>query len=162
MTPRFAIPAFVLALAACGTRTPGGAAGPGPTGTGAGTGTASGAPLVKQTVVSFGTSAATGAGVEPPQTRVWLEVTDETGAAQSFPVDTFVGTCSAEIGGAMGALGTLRCWWAGAGVNIVAVVRGPEIIVLRQWVEEQAEDEADYEELSRVAITYGAKVAFAL
>ena len=89
-------------------------------------------------------------------------LTDETGASQSFPIDTFTGTCSAEEGGDMGALGTLRCWWAGAGVNLIAVARGAEVIVLRQWVEEQQDEPLDYEELQRIQVTYGAKVVFQL
>lgn len=154
MPPRIVIPALALALAACGGKQAGGAGG----GTGAEPGT--GDPLVKQTVVSFGTTLTTGPDVEPPKTRAWLEVTDETGAAQSFPIDTYVGNCSAEPGGELGALGTLRCWWAGAGANVIAVMRGPEIIVLRQWVEEGADEPFDYEELSRVTTAYGAKVVF--
>jgi hypothetical protein len=159
MTRRFAIPASFLglALAACGSKPPaGGTTG----GSGTDPGTGSTDVLVKQTVLSFGTTAATGPDVEPPRTRAWLEVTDETGASQSFPIDTFDGNCSAEAGGAMGALGTLRCWWAGAGANVIAVLRGPEIIILRQWVEKAAEEPLDYEELSRVTIAYGAKVVF--
>ena len=121
-----------------------------------------GSTLTKQEVISFGTQLATAADADPPKTRVWLGLTDETGASQSFPIDTFTGTCSAEEGGDMGALGTLRCWWAGAGVNLIAVARGAEVIVLRQWVEEQQDEPLDYEELQRIQVTYGAKVVFQL
>ncbi|MCA9674216.1 MAG: hypothetical protein H6709_22980 [Kofleriaceae bacterium] len=150
--------ALMTVAAACGGKDKGATAGPG---AGSDTG-GGGSTLTKQEVISFGTQLATAADADPPKTRVWLGLTDETGASQSFPIDTFTGTCSAEEGGDMGALGTLRCWWAGAGVNLIAVARGAEVIVLRQWVEEQQDEPLDYEELQRIQVTYGAKVVFQL
>src|SRR5262245_11790276 len=144
--------ALVLALAACGGKK--GSTTPDGTGDGSGTGV-----LVKQRIVRFDTSNTAPINATVPHTKVWLEVTDETGAAKSYPVDEIESDCAAEAGGEMGALGTLRCVRDGNGANYIAVVRNDEIILLRQWVV-PGEDDHDYEELSRIALPVGSKFAF--
>jgi hypothetical protein len=116
--------------------------------------------VVKQVVLSFGTEVVGGPEADPPKTKVWLSVTDETGAAKSFPVGEVDASCSAETGGDMSAYGTLRCWYAGGGANFIVVERNGELIVLRQWTDEGLEEPTDYEELERVTVTAGAKITF--
>jgi len=147
--------AFVLALAACGAK--------GQTsGTTAGTGDPGGGDpgVVQQAILAFGTEAVGGPDADPPKTRVWLSVTDETGSARSFPVGEVAAACSAEAGGDMNAYGTLRCWHAGGGANFIVVGRGGELIVLRQLTDEGPDEPADYEELERVGVPAGAKISF--
>lgn len=117
---------------------------------------------IKATVVSFGTQDLAGLNAETPKTKVWMSVTDETGAAKSFPVDEIAATCTAETGGDLGAVGTLRCWYAGAGANYIAVARNQNLIILRQWTQEEDEEPADYEELKQIPLPLGARVTFEL
>lgn len=145
----------LAALAACGSTQGGGSTPP----TGGGD-TGGGPVLTKAVVVAFGTEALGGPDADPPKTKIWLAVTDETGAARSHPVGEIDAGCSTEPGGDMGALGTLRCWWAGGGANFIAVARGGEVIVLRQWTDEGMEELPDYEELTRVIVPAGAKLTF--
>jgi hypothetical protein len=116
--------------------------------------------VIKQVILSFGTEPVGLPDADPPKTRVWLSVTDETGAAKSYPVGEVDASCTAEPGGDMGAYGTLRCWYAGGGANFIVVGRGGELIILRQWTDEGMEEPADYEELSRVSAPAGAAVTF--
>jgi hypothetical protein len=130
------------------------------TGDGTDTGTDVARPT-KEVILSWATPPAGSSDADPPKTKVFLEVTDETGAATSYPIGEIDATCSSEGGGDMGALSTLRCWYAGGGANFIAVARGGEIIVLRQWTDEGMEEAADYEEQQRVTIPVGSKVSFA-
>ncbi len=116
--------------------------------------------VVRQVILSFGTESVGGPDADPPKTKVWLSVTDETGAAKSYPVGEVDASCSAETGGDMSAFGTLRCWHAGGGATFITVVRGQELIVLRQWTDEGMEEPADYEEQTRVIAAEGAKITF--
>lgn len=116
--------------------------------------------VVKQIILSFGTQAVGLPDADPPKTKIWLSVTDETGAAKSYPAGEIDASCSAEAGGDMSAYGTLRCWYAGGGANFIVVGRGGELIILRQWTDEGMEEPADYEELSRVGVPAGAKITF--
>jgi hypothetical protein len=147
--------ALAAALVACGPR--GGAAGG--TGGDANHG-GDGGGLIKEAVVSFGVEDLRRPGADPGRFKVWLQLTDETGAARSFPVDEIEAACDAEPGGDLGAIGTLRCWWAGAGANYIVVVRAAQFLVLRQWTGEGLDEPADYEELTRVPVPPGAKVTF--
>ena len=117
--------------------------------------------VVKQVILSFGTETQ---GEDPPKTKIWLSVTDETGAAKSYPVGEVDAACSAETGGEMSAFGTLRCWHAGGGANFIVVERNGELIVLRQWTDEGMEEPPiDYEEQTPdggEGRTAGAKITF--
>lgn len=146
----------VLVLAGCPKNDAGGT-----TTTGGGSGTGTDQPI-KATVVSFGTQNLAGIEADTPKTKVWMSVTDETGSAKSFPIDEIAAECSAEVGGELGAVGTLRCWWAGAGANYIAVARAQDLIILRQWTEEGTDEPADYEELTRISLSLGARVTFEL
>jgi hypothetical protein len=115
---------------------------------------------IKETVVAFTVQDLAGPQGEVPKTKVWLALTDETGASKSIPIDEIAASCSAEMGGDLGAVGTLRCWYAGAGANYIAVARNTDLIILRQWTEEGTEEPADYEELQRFPLPLGAKVTF--
>jgi len=134
----------------------------GDTTTGSGTGNGTDNQTIKATVVSFGTQDLAGINSETPKTKVWMSVTDETGSAKSFPIDEIAATCTAAAGGDLGAVGTLQCWYAGAGANYIAVARSQELIILRQWTEEGTDEPADYEELTRITLTLGARVTFEL
>ena len=125
-----------------------------------GDGTDTGTEVVKATVVSFGTQDLGGPEADPPKTKVFLSMTDETGAAKSIPLDEIAASCSSEMGGELGAVGTLRCWYAGGGANYIAVARGQDLIILRQWTDEGMEEPADYEELTRMPLPMGARVTF--
>lgn len=144
----------VAALAACGPKQGGGATPP------PGGGGGDGPVVTKAVVVAFGTQALGAPDADPPKTKIWLSVTDETGAARSHPVGEIDAGCTTEPGGDLDALGTLRCWWAGGGANFIAVARGGEVIVLRQWTDEGMDELPDYEELTRVIIPAGAKLTF--
>jgi hypothetical protein len=99
------------------------------------------------------------------RTKVWLTLTDEIGGAISVPIDELdPAECSAEAGGEMSALGTLRC--AGhqgrqivPAASYLAVARAGEMIVLGRRPLEDGEW-GEYVELRRVAIPQGAAVTF--
>lgn len=146
----------VLALGACGSKDKGGTTVPDNGDDGGGSG------VTKAIAVSFGTQPVGLPDADPPKTKIWLAVTDETGSAKSYPVGEIVAACSTEAGGEMSALGTLRCWYAGGGANFIVVARGQELIVMRQWTDEGMEEPADYEELQRVTFPGGAKLSFQL
>ena len=116
--------------------------------------------VIKQVIVGWGTEQIGGPDADPPKTRVWLTVTDETGAAKSYPAGEIDAGCTTEEGGDMEAYGTLRCWYAGGGANFIVVGRNNELIVLRQWTDEGMEELPDYQELTRVTVPVGAKVTF--
>jgi hypothetical protein len=144
-----AIP-VVLALTACGhktkgTTTPGEVPDAGPI-------------LVKQTLVHFGTENTT-PQADVPHTKIWLVVTNETGSAKNYPIDEIGSDCTSQPGGEMEALGTLDCQLDGTGASYIAVARGDEIILLRKAIR-PGEDDNDYEELSRVQVPVGSKLAF--
>jgi hypothetical protein len=155
---RLAIALVILAAGCPGRNKKGDGGGGNSTGTAVATGTGA---RIKQMIVSWGTQPAGRPDADPPQTRVFLEVTDETGAATSYPLGEVAATCSSESGGDMGALGTLTCWYAGGGATFIAVARAGEVIVLRRWTDEGESDPADYEEQHRVTIPVGSKVSFA-
>jgi hypothetical protein len=153
---------MVICLGACGgTRHVGSGTGTGAgAGTGTGTGTGTGVVTVKQTIVRWAPQNMAPPQAETPQNKIWLEVTDETGAAKSYPVDDEVDApCTAEAGGEMEALGTLRCEVDGTGADYIAVARGSEIILLKKVVAPGEEDN-DYEELNRITVPVGSKLAF--
>jgi hypothetical protein len=154
---RLAIALVILAAGCPGRNKKGDGGG---AGTGTGTATGTDAPI-KQMILSWGTQPAGAPDADPPRTKVFLEVTDETGAATSYPLGEVAATCSSESGGDMGALGTLTCWYAGGGATFIAVARRGEVIVLRRWTEEGESEPAGYEEQHRVTIPVGSKVSFA-
>jgi hypothetical protein len=145
---------LVITLGACGGSRHVG------TGPGTGSGTGTGVVTVKQTIVRWAPQNMAPPQSETPQNKIWLEVTDETGAAKSYPVDDEVDApCTATAGGEMEALGTLRCEADGTGADYIAVARGSEIILLKKIVAPDEEDN-DYEELSRISVPVGSKLAF--
>ncbi len=143
----------VLALSACGGKDKGG-------GTVPDDGDGGGTRLVKEISVSFGTQPVGLPDADPPNTKIWLAVTDEIGGVKSYPIAEVPASCSSEPGGEMAALGTLRCWYAGGGANFIVLARGQELIIMRQWTDEGMEEPADYEELQRVTYPGGAKLSF--
>jgi hypothetical protein len=117
--------------------------------------------LVMEAIASWGTEPIGRRDDDRPRTRIWLAITDETGAARSYPVGDVDAGCASEVGGEMGALGSLRCPGAPGGANYIVVARQGELIVLRQRLGDPADEPADYEEQTRVAIPEGARVSFA-
>jgi len=150
MTRWIGIP-LALALAGCGGKGKG-------TGAGSGDGTGTGTVLVKQTLVRFGTANTT-PQADSAHTKIWLVVSDETGSSKSYPMDEIDGACTSAAGGEMEALGTLTCDLDGQGASYIAVARDSEIILLRKAIA-PGEDDNDYEELSRIAVPVGSKLAF--
>ena len=142
-----------LGLAACGGKATGTTT-PTQGTTGAGDGSDA---VTMQTVVSFNTQVGT------DQTKIWLVVTDETGAAKSFPLeDVPPSQCAAEAGGEMGAVATLRCVTPQSApvANIAVVGRGNDIIILRQKLDPSVNELGEYDEETRVAIPLGSKLVF--
>ena len=119
------------------------------TGTGTGTGTGSDV-MVKQTLVHF----------EAESNKIWLVVTDETGAAKSYPVDDVSVACTQKQGGEMEALTTLSCVVDKKGANYIAVGRGTDIILLKQAVDPSDDEPSDYEEMQRIEVPVGSKLAY--
>ena len=127
------------------------------TAAGSGTGTASGSGsgsasdvMVKQTLVHF----------ETEGNKIWLVVTDETGAAKSYPVDESATPCTQSKGGEMEALATLSCVADKKGKNYIAVGRGTDIILLDQAVDPTDDEPSDYEEMTRISVPVGSKLAY--
>lgn len=146
---------LLICLAACGARhNP--PAGPG-TGSASGTGSAE---IVMQTLVHFAFENEGGADAPVPKTKIWVVVTDETGAAKSYPLDEIDSACSEKPGGEMEALGTLACLRDGKGANYIAVGRGTDIILLRQAVDPSDDEPSDYEEMTRIEVPVGSKLAY--
>jgi hypothetical protein len=95
---------------------------------------------------------------DPPRTKVFLAVTDETGASQSHPFGEFTGTCS-DLGPKGDAKSVLQCWWAGQGVKLYVVVRGQDVVILRLDLDEAVpEDPMDRREIERITVAPGAVI----
>jgi hypothetical protein len=116
--------------------------------------------VVKHVVTHFGTEAVR------DQLKIWLSLTDETGAVNSYPLEEIhAAECSAEEGGEMKALGTLRCAARDNDkvqkvANYIAVARQGEIILLRQKIDDATGDWGEYVELKRLTIPAGSGVSF--
>jgi len=145
---RWAI-ALVLA-AACG-----GKAKQDSTTTGAGEGSDTGPALyAKKVAISWGIQPGTG------QADVFLQVTDETGKQTSYPLGTFPGACTVITPAPeMAALTGVACTSGGVGVELDAVVRDAEVIVLKvDTAQGVAPDPMARQEVLRVQAPPGAKI----
>lgn len=124
---------------------------PGPTTGGTGSGSAY---LAKMVHVTWGiTQQASGA-------EVFLQTTDETGRQVSHPLGSFEGQCSVITPAAdMKAVSGVSCKTGGISMELHAVVREPDIIVLKLRVDEGiTPDPMAREEVTRVRIPTGAGV----
>jgi hypothetical protein len=114
----------------------------------------SGPVLAKKLHLSWGIRAQSGSA------DVFLQTTDETGRQVSHPLGKFAGQCErfapAE---AMRALTGVRCMDGATGVELHAVVRDANIIVLRLRVDDGVTpDPMAREELTRIKFPVGAAV----
>ncbi|HVK76453.1 MAG TPA: hypothetical protein VM734_24175 [Kofleriaceae bacterium] len=129
-----------------------------PDGAGAGTGTG-GEVIAAQTLLSWGLQ-----GYNPeasnPVTKIFLEVTDHNGATKSYPVGEARGACTPAAGNGADIITALACIQVVPGVELRAVFRGQDIIVLSRRVDEASEpaDELAFQEVTRVPVPAGASV----
>src|SRR5262245_43597807 len=78
--------------------------------------------VIKQVQLAWSTEPASPARVDPPQTKVYLAVTDETGRQTSYPLGVFPGSCSDQgPAQAYRAATVMQCSWDGRGVQLHAV-----------------------------------------
>jgi hypothetical protein len=101
---------------------------------------------------------------DPPRNRVYLSLTDETGASTQTDLGVHDGSCTpwspaegTDDPYARDAILGLRCWHAGAGVVLRVVRRHGRLIVLRAPIDEY-DDELHYEEARTVPLPAGADV----
>jgi hypothetical protein len=151
---RVAIGVALLALAACGGKNKS-------TTPDKGTGGEDPPLPVARTLLGWGT-----AGYNPdaqvPKTKVFLEITDHNGATQSYPMGEIAAPCSPVPGNGADIVTVLQCNKDGTGAEFRAVYRGSDIIILRRWVtpeDDPAEIEMAFQEISRVPVPTGSKVA---
>lgn len=87
-----------------------------------------------------------------PQTGIRVVVT-HAGAEQAVDVGTLA-NCTLAEGDQVtaGSLATVNCWWAGAGDTIEVVTREDALIVTRQEIESESEEDFPVRELGRVAL----------
>jgi hypothetical protein len=142
---RISMVAVALTISACGSRAKG---------TSSPTGGDDDAPVLKkQAIVSFGMQPASG------RTKVWVVITDETGAATSFPLEDVPATgCAPAAGGDLDAIGSLRC--EAPQLRVIVVARQGEFIILDQHIDTATGEPSEFEEQKRVAIPEGASVSF--
>lgn len=98
---------------------------------------------------------------EPPRTRVFVDVTDETGARDREEIGVFEGECT-EVSGQlegepMDPILGADCWHEDQGVKLRFVVRDWVLIVLRARVYSKDEDPY-YDEHQRIELTKGSRV----
>ena len=144
---------FVVALAACGGRqTPSDPAAGSGSGSGSSTTTA-------QTLLSF---SATGyAEGSAPKSKLYLEVTNQNGAMQSYPIGEVEAPCQPGAGNGKDIVTTIRCDVSGTGAELRAVYRGVDIIVLRRNylpTDDPADVELSFREVMRLAVPPGTSV----
>ncbi len=142
----------VLLLAACGkksTTTPG---------TGTVTGT-DGEVITSQTLLGWGLQGYN-ADATSPSTKVFLEVTDHNGATKSFPVGEAAGACTPKAGNGADIITALMCNSVAPGVELRAVFRGQDVIVLSRRIDDATDpsDELAFQEVTRVPVPVGSKV----
>lgn len=141
--------AIPLVLVACGGKGTGGAG----TTTGGGGGDDGPPPVTKQAIVSFGTEAAA------DHTRAWLVVTDETGAAKSYPLADVPATgCAPAAGGDLDAIGKLEC--TDPPLRVIVVSRLGDFIILDQRIDTATGEPGEYEEQTRIPVPEGARISF--
>jgi hypothetical protein len=91
---------------------------------------------------------------------VFLQTTDETGRQVSHPVGTFAGQCERfSPAEAMRALTGVRCMDGATGIELHAIVREANIIVLELRVDDGVTpDPMAREELTRIKFPVGAAI----
>jgi hypothetical protein len=91
---------------------------------------------------------------------VFLQTTDETGRQVSHPLGTFAGQCAkSSPAETMRALTGVRCMDGATGVELHAVVRDADIIVLKLRVDDGVTpDPMAREELTRIRFPVGAAI----
>ena len=127
-------------------------------GGGSGSGSSVDPGVVAQTLVGWGRSNPVGGKI-----KVFVEVSDHTGATKSYPVGEVVNPCEVIAATGEDAVSALRCVADNTGTEFRAVYRG-EIIVLRRAVD-PSDDPADvellFQEVLRVDVPVGTKVSAA-
>jgi hypothetical protein len=91
---------------------------------------------------------------------VILTVTDETGAATTHAIGSYPGEC-ATLGPRpdFDAISAIRCKQGGTGIELQAVARNGEVIIMRLAADEGVpQDPMAREEVTRVAAPAGAKI----
>jgi len=144
-----------LALAGCGGKTKPGAT---PTTIGGG-GEPDPQGVIAQTLVGWGRQQAQGGAL-----NLFLEVTDHTGMSKSFPLGGSTTPCNVGRGNGTDIITTLVCVVDGSGVELRAVFRASQLIVLRRPVDpsdDPADLELSFREVTRVAVPAGSKVGAA-
>src|SRR5215470_9306215 len=135
--------AFVLVSACSGT--------PKPTGSGDGSGPAI---YAKKIALSWGIQA-TADGAD-----LFLQTTDETGKQVSHPLGHYLGKCQVFTPAKeMSAVTGIGCDTGGKGIELHAVVRGDDIIVVKLNTQQGVTpDPMAREEVTRVTAPIGAKI----
>lgn len=127
--------------------------------TGSGSGSDGALPdVVAQTLLGWGQHPEPGNKLE-----LFLEVTDQTGRTQSYPLGESDRPCSPGKG-KDDIVTTLQCVVANTGAEYRAVYRGNQIIVLRRPVDpsdDPADIELSFREVQRVDVPVGSRVSAA-
>lgn len=115
--------------------------------------------VVAQTLIGWGRQ-------EQPGSKwsLFLEVTDHTGRAQSYPLGESTQPCSVGKGNGGDVITSLQCVTAATGAEYRAVYRANQIIVLRRPVDpsdDPADIELSFREVQRVDVPVGSKVSAA-
>ena len=123
------------------------------------TGGGDGEVITAQTLLGWGLQGYD-AQAQVPATKIFLEVTDHNGATRSFPVGEAPGQCTPKTGNGADIVTALACTEKLPGVELRAVYRGQDIIVLSRRVDESSEpeDELAFQEVTRIPVPAGSKV----
>ena len=117
-------------------------------------------PVIKLVQLEWSTEPAS-PRADPPTTKVYLAVTDETGKQTSYPLGVFQGSCANQgPAAAYRAVTVIQCSWAGTGIQLHAVVGSGEVLVYSMEVLEGIEpDPMARKQVQRVEIPIDAKVS---
>lgn len=110
--------------------------------------------LAKKIAVSWGITK------NGARSDVFLQTTDETGKQTSYPVGTYPGTCQViEPAADMKAVSGVNCTDGDHGIELHAVIKAPDIIVLKLPVQVGvAPDPMAREEVMRIEVAPGAAI----
>jgi hypothetical protein len=123
------------------------------------TATDTGEPVItEQTLLGWGLQGHPEAS--KPSTKIFLEVTDQHGNTKSLPVGEAAGACTPKPGNGTDIVIALACDQVMPGVELRAVYRGRDIIVLSRRLDEATDptDELAFQEVTRVTVPTGSKV----
>lgn len=116
-------------------------------------------PLTIQTLLGWGLQTVPGGKIE-----LYLEVTDHTGQAKSYPVGDSTRPCAPGRGNGGDIITSLLCVDGGVGSEYRAVLRSNEVIVLRRPIDpsdDPGDIELSFSEVMRLDVPAGAKVSAA-